>query len=157
MKRLNNKGFTLIELVATIVILAVVMGIGSYAITGIISRSKEEDYKLLIEEIKSAVELYYQECKYYGSDNIICPELDEGTGYYSATLGTLVNYGYLKGNGTNSDNKMILVNPNNDVSITMCVIRYKYNDGDFDIESVVVNEMDESIKNSCPSTDDYSQ
>ena len=39
---MNNKGFTLIELIATIVVLAVVMGIGSYAITGLIQRGLKQ-------------------------------------------------------------------------------------------------------------------
>ena len=40
MKRLNNKGFTLVELLAVIIILAIVVGISIPAITNIINDSK---------------------------------------------------------------------------------------------------------------------
>ena len=59
----NTKGFTLVELIATIVLLSLVMGIGAFSITQIIKSAKEKDYKLLIENINNAAELYYQECK----------------------------------------------------------------------------------------------
>ena len=52
MRRLDSKGFTLIELIATLVVLTLVMGLGAYSITGIIKSSKEKDYELLIKEIK---------------------------------------------------------------------------------------------------------
>lgn len=66
MRKLNNKGFTLIELVATVVILGMIMVIGGYAVTELINNSKEKEYTLLIKEIGKAVELYYQECAYSG-------------------------------------------------------------------------------------------
>ena len=48
---MNNKGFTLVELIATIVVLALVMGLASYSIVGIIKRSKEKNYELLVTNI----------------------------------------------------------------------------------------------------------
>lgn len=140
MKNINNKGFTLVELIATIVVLAMVMGIGSYAITNIINNSKKENYKLLITNIYDAVELYYQECKYV-SDTGICDS--------EITLGYLVTNGHLKGNDTNSDDKYTLVNPNDNVDISSCEIIYTYSDGKFTIE-------DMTNSGSCPTTSDYS-
>lgn len=124
MDRLNNKGFTLVELIATIVILSLVIGITSFSITTIIKRSKEKDYNLLINEIGNAVELYYQECKYVNDncDNEI-------------TLGYLVTNGYLKGNSSNED-KYTIVNPNDGENIYDCEISYKYENGKFNIEAV---------------------
>ena len=42
----NNLGFTLVELIATIVILALVMGISTYSISAIINNAKEKNYEL---------------------------------------------------------------------------------------------------------------
>ena len=131
MKILNNKGFTLVELIATIVILVLVMSIGSYAITGLIKKSKETNYKILIENINNAVEGYYQECKYSDVGLIDCPDAG-ADGYYSTTLGTLVEYGFLKGNsevGTGANKVMTLVNPNDNENISNCIVKYKYGDG----------------------------
>jgi len=71
MKKLNRKGFTLVELISVVVLLSLIVGIGSVAITGVIKKNKENDYKLLINEIKSATESYYHECRYvtYDCDN----------------------------------------------------------------------------------------
>lgn len=125
MKRLNRKGFTLIELVATVVVLAVVLGIGSYAITGVIQRTKEKNYELLVSEIKTAIEDQYMECKYSNTGAVSCPE-ETATGY-EITLNTLVTNGYLKANGDNGN----LINPKNDANINECVVTYSYANGKF--------------------------
>ena len=45
MKRLNKKGFTLVELLAVIVILALIMAIAIYSISGILQSSRENVFK----------------------------------------------------------------------------------------------------------------
>ena len=45
MKRLNKKGFTLVELLAVIVILALIMAIAIYSISGILQSSRENIFK----------------------------------------------------------------------------------------------------------------
>ncbi len=62
--KMNNGGFTLVELLATIVLLALVIGIASYSINAIIKNSQEKNYQLLINNIYDATEVYYQECKF---------------------------------------------------------------------------------------------
>lgn len=140
MKRLDNKGFTLVELVATIIVLSIVLGIGAYSIVGMIKSSKEKDYELLIKNINSAVELYYQECK-YGNTGYVCQE--------EITLGYLITNGYLKGNSNGEEEIITLVNPNDNVNISACTIKYKYNAGKVSVEAV-------NWTNSCPKTADYS-
>lgn len=220
--KVNNKGFTLIELIATIVILALVMTIGSFSITAIIKNSKEKEYSLLLKEINNAVEIYYQECRYADSDNAKCFydfDLDgdvagqdavvvkkcvdsnyENSGveglsckhvekfgdidnngsvneddaeyllFYSfngffegfsvvdkksffTSLDILVDYGYLKGNFSDSDSNMKLINPKTGNDISGCVISIKY-DGKF----IITNEgsMNGTDVNECPTTEDYS-
>ena len=134
MEKLNKKGFTLVELIATIVVLALVVSISAYAITNIINSAKEKNYELLIKNIKDASETYYQECKYSNNSGITCND--------NVTLQELVNYGYLKGNGT-EDDKMKIVNPKNNIDIGECSIAVKYENGKLTIESM-------SNNNSCP-------
>lgn len=131
MEKLNKKGFTLVELIATIVVLALVVSISAYAITNIINSAKEKNYDLLIKNIKDASETYYQECKY---SDITCND--------TVTLQYLVDYGYLKGNGT-KDNKMVIVNPKDNKNIGECSIAVKYEDGKLTIE-------DKTNNDSCP-------
>ena len=44
MKRLNNKGFTLVELLAVIVVLAIVMGLAVVAITGVLDNARKATF-----------------------------------------------------------------------------------------------------------------
>ena len=53
MKKIDNSGFTLIELIATIVLLVIVMSIGVFSFSAIIKNAKEKNYSLLIKEIKT--------------------------------------------------------------------------------------------------------
>ena len=59
MKRLNRKGFTLIELVAVIAVLVIIMGIALPNITSSIERSKNKQKQAKIELLESAAELYF--------------------------------------------------------------------------------------------------
>ena len=140
MKKLDNKGFTLVELIATIIVLSIVLGIGAYLMIGLIENSREKDYELLIKNINSAVELYYQECK-YGNVGYDCQN--------EITLGFLVTNGYLKGNSEDNENKFILVNPKDNVNISNCKIKYTYSAGKINVEVVESPGFD-----SCP--DNYS-
>ncbi len=55
---MNNKGFTLVELLATIVILGIVMGIASYGAISAINNSKIKSEKLFVDKIGTAIEGY---------------------------------------------------------------------------------------------------
>lgn len=151
MRKLNRQGFTLVELIATLVVLALVMSIGGYSIIKIIQKSNDKNYDLLIENIKDAAELYYQECRYGNSDIIECTvNVNDDDKIYSlsdVTLGNLVTYGFLKGNGTTGEDKLTtLVNPNNNVDISGCEIKIEYSSGKINVTSTTENE-------SCP--DEY--
>lgn len=131
MKIFNDKrGFTLVELLATIVILSLLIGIGAYSITAIIKSSKEETMKLLIKDIKDGIESYYNECRYNKTDIIekVCSN-------NVITLGDLVTYGFVTGNGKDSNGNMILVNPNNNEAIGDCEIEISYSNGKININN----------------------
>lgn len=151
MKKIDRRGFTLVELLAVIILLSIIMGFGSYAVIGIINNTKEKSYQQLVGEIKNAVEVYYLECVEPPKDNtgnflVNCPNKGEN-GFYNISLGDLVTYGYLKGNGTDSNDKTILVNPKDNVNISSCEINYKY-----DGENVMVNAVDGETNESCPTS-----
>lgn len=137
MNDLNREGFTLIELLAVLILLAIIMGLGSYSIIGIINNTREKDYELLIENINSAVEEYYIECKY---DK---PNISEWKCENKIYLSRLVEYGYLKANSTDGSN--VLVNPKNNKKISDCMIEYSYVDGKINIDAEGNNST-----NSCP-------
>ena len=59
MKRLNRKGFTLIELMAVLAVLVIIMGIALPNITSSIERSKQKQKDAKIELLTSAAELYF--------------------------------------------------------------------------------------------------
>ena len=137
---MNRKGFTLIELLVVLVLLAIVMGIGSYAITNIIKNSKERNYELLITHIKEASELYYQECKFANTGAIECD--------YTPTLGKLVQYGFLKGNAKQGGKlgDYTIVDPRDNTDISDCEIEISYDSGKIIVKG---NTADEK----CPSYD----
>ena len=141
----NNKGFTLIELIATIVILAVVLSITGYAITGIISSARQKNYELLITDIKSAAELYYQECTYMSTASLNKHVCNDGT-VRNITLGELVIYGYLTSNdSTESENSMRVINPNTEEDISDCQIKITYED---ELDEIKIESVNKSEK--CP-------
>ena len=55
---MNNKGFTLLELLATIAIMGLVFGIASYSVIGIIEKSKMRTEKAFIEKLEEAIDDY---------------------------------------------------------------------------------------------------
>ena len=55
---MNNKGFTMIELLAVIVILSILGGLATASIIGVQERINERTYNALLDEIKVAAENY---------------------------------------------------------------------------------------------------
>lgn len=57
--KLNKKGFTLMELLAVIVILAIIFAVALPSISSSVERSKDKQTKAKIEVIEAAGEIYY--------------------------------------------------------------------------------------------------
>ena len=61
---MDNKGFTLVEVLATIVILGVVMGIASYGVLNVIKTSKEKSEKIFLDKLGETIETYIKQNKF---------------------------------------------------------------------------------------------
>lgn len=93
-KKINNKGFTLIELLAIIAITAIVLGIGTYGIVDLVTKSKEKGSLISETSIKKSASLYADEA----GDSLW---IDPGRGdykYYCITIEELINKGIIKKN-----------------------------------------------------------
>lgn len=133
---MNNRGFTLVELLGAVVILTVLVGVSAYSIIGVLNSIKENNYKLLIDNIKKASETYYQECV-YGNKCIF----DE-----NISLGDLVLNGYLSSN--NEDDKSKVINPITNKDISNCIITIGYSNFSITITP-------QTVSDDCPSVGDY--
>jgi len=118
-----KKGFTLIELIAVIILLAAIALLTYPAITGMINDSREKGYK---EQINLILEAAHK----WGIENV--DKLDE-TYETVIPLDKLINEGYI----AKTDNGM-LIDPRTDEEINGCVVisytssfnQYEYNFSD---------------------------
>lgn len=93
-KKINNKGFTLIELLAIIAITAIILGVGTYGIVDLVTKSKEKGSLISETSIKESASLYADE-----ADDSLW--IDPGSGdykYYCITIEELINKGIIKKN-----------------------------------------------------------
>ena len=135
---MNRKGFTLVELLATLAILGIIVTIGGVAISKTIKNTKEKNYQLLVSEIKNAAELYVQEYAFSGTVTYQNP----------LELKKLLTYGYISTN----DGKGGLVNPKTNGKIVGCRVYIDFSSGEVVLEArggTGVNLSD------CPTTDHY--
>ncbi|MBR3161250.1 MAG: type II secretion system protein [Bacilli bacterium] len=110
---MNNKGYTLVELLATIVILGVIMGIATYGVIGVINRSKEKSERIFLNKLEDVIKTYidenrfisswsasesvgfFQKCRRVNGDGT-CYEDEEETVNFSKVSVSGNNYFYLK-------------------------------------------------------------
>lgn len=158
---LNNKGFTLIELMAAIILLAVVMSVTTISVVGLINSSKENSYKLLVSEIKTGLENYYMECKnqaIMGNSGINCDKINENITIEDEdryiTIENLVTYGFLKSSEKESDNKVVK-NPKTNENINDCKYIISLDDSSVNYKYVI--EADNSNRDKCPRKDELNK
>ena len=84
---MKNKGFTLVELLATITILGILSGIGIMSVSWILNNAKSNYYKSLKGTIESAAR------SYYGDHRALLPT--EVNGSTKISIENLVNSKYL--------------------------------------------------------------
>lgn len=109
---MNKKGFTLIELLAVIVLIALIAVLVMPSVLDSFEASKNTSYKVLLGNIKTAAETYYQECEYgnlsdtdtYG-EKYACTIKDNTI---ETSIGALANTGILKVSDTKNDVLVVL-------------------------------------------------
>lgn len=154
---MNNKGFTLIELMATIMLLSVIMTIGTVSVVSAIKTSKEKSYDVLVSNIKTAAKSFYEECE---NSNIIETEIPGDKCKINTTdnsliisYETLLDYGFLKSSSKDEAGKKI-ENPKDNSSLNDCMILVtKEVDANDGVSYTYKNAGDTS----CPTDEDYSK
>ena len=96
---LNRKGFTLAELLVTIVIVGLVVSLSVFGIVSLISDSEEQAIILSEDNLKQAARIYSVEVssdswKIINNNEVFC-----------VTIGELMNKGFLDKNATIEDEK----------------------------------------------------
>ena len=121
---MNNRGFTLIELIVTIALLAIISTISVSVIGNIRSKHNVNTYYELLDNVVSAAKLYVTDNRYNlssisGEDSVSCPaathdNTNPSFSFY-ISLATLVSNGYLTtDNGTikNYDGNDLILSEN---------------------------------------------
>lgn len=168
--KLNNKGFTLIEVLAVVVILAVVGGIAVKSVLNTINNSKKSSYNIMIENIKTASKVIYEEIEnndilYLGDESQDSTlydydfegqndEITINNNSITIHIQALVSNGFLNGvnNECNEDgcnqNKKIILNPKTKEDIGDCIIVIKKVGDNYYVSS-------QTNESKCPTDDDY--
>ena len=55
---LNSKGFTLVELLATVVLIAIISGIATYGVIGTINKSKSKSEQIFVDKLSNLIDDY---------------------------------------------------------------------------------------------------
>lgn len=107
---MRRNGFTLIEVLGVVTLLAIISTIVLITVDKSLKDSKDTLSSIQIETIKSAADMWK-------TDNI---ELVPDTGYYTITLGDLIDAGYIKNvvdvnTNANYDRNMVIRIGMNDI------------------------------------------
>lgn len=172
MRKLNNKGFTLVEVIAVVVLIAVLGMIAVPNILGTINKSKESSYDILVEDIVIASQQLFEEIEYNNSkikkydsggktNEDISINIDEDSQkYITVNLQTLVSNGLLAGSNNPDEgagNKKIVVNPKDKKDIGECEIKItKIVDSDYKTSYKILTD-DGANGGSCPTEADYNK
>lgn len=144
---MNNKGFTLVEMLAVVAILAILTMIMVPTVNTLITKNSEENYKKFKDGVISAARIYLSDNRYEVSIEGSCEENQEKNISLSVgetqiikwedsrlLINTLVDAGNIK---TNSDGKII--NPKDkskelDINNSYVIVKYSCKKKDFTYE-----------------------
>lgn len=175
--KLNNKGFTLVELISAVVIISLLTIIISSNVLNSLKNSKEKSYEIVVENIITASKGLFEEVysnellgvsdtsilyKYDKDGNKTTNEINISNeqSIIIINLQTLVSNGFLTGstNTTETGVKKIILNPKNQKNMGECQIKItKIVNQNGKVTYTIEPEPLESETNNdfCPTTDDY--
>ena len=138
MKRLNDKGFTLIEILVTISILSVILSVSIWGGKKLIDKSKEKSYQVTINNVEQAAQSYMKE----NSDTFTFI-VSNNKEYHCITIQDLIDMGYFKNDILKFKYKDMLIKPNDYVYIEKD--QYKKLNAKF----LFGNDIPQEYKNKC--------
>lgn len=137
--KIDNKGFTLVEVLAVVVIIGILGGLTAKGVLSSINTGKEASYKLMINSIVTASQTLYEELAYggstvweysYSNNEVEKTETkvtinDDNT--INTNLQTLVSNGFLSGSSGFTDEdesgNKYLIDPKSKKNIGSCEIK----------------------------------
>lgn len=165
MKRMNNKGFTLIEVLAVVAIIAILGLIAVPNVLDVISSGKNSSYAIFIENTKIAGKQLFEEIEYSGNELFIynnsgkTENLVQINGnVITVNLQTLVGNGLLTGinqdasNFNENLNKKVILNPKTNEDMGMCEIKITKITENYKVTYEFSAEGDNE---NCPKTEDF--
>lgn len=137
--KIDNKGFTLVEVLAVVVIIGILGGLTAKGVLSSINTGKEASYKLMINSIVTASQTLYEELEYGGS-NIFeysysnnevkkdeTKKVEVNDKIIKTNLQTLVSNGFLSGSSGFTDEdesgNKYLIDPKSKKNIGSCEIK----------------------------------
>lgn len=180
MKGIDNKGFTLVEVLAVVIIIAVLGIIAIPSVIDTIGTGKESAYQILIKNVKTGSQQLFEEVSYggvtlYHYDNT--GKTDAGIFIGNANradeqkitrdqitvnLQTLVSNGFLTGtnngntgSGSSNTNSKIITNPKTGSDIGACEIVIERIVNQNENSKTTYEITSKSTDTNCPTTDDY--
>lgn len=121
---MNKKGFTLVELLAVLVLISLLMGLAIPGINRISNNMKKKSYNQKIKLIESAAELWGQDNKTRLQANSECSIDNNKLPCYKIKVSELLSDNYLD----SDNNSGKYANPKNDKDMKDCIVFvYKQN------------------------------
>jgi prepilin-type N-terminal cleavage/methylation domain-containing protein len=162
--KLNNKGFTLVEVLAIIVIISILGGIAIPSVLSSINNSKIALYNIMISNIVTASQALYEEIEYNKENTLYNYNGNDGTKTaekieikntaIETNLQTLVSNGFLEGTCQENNNNncvKVLIDPKTKNNIGECGIIITKSNSNKKI-SYIVTQDDSNTNANCPST-----
>lgn len=122
---MNNKGFTLVELLVTLVLLGIIATISITGVVSVMNNSKNSEYKVLLKNIDTGAKMFYEDCEYgslrgkkLSNGDFVC---NKNGNKYEIPISTLIQYGFLTG-----DSNGRVLNPKDNKDIKGCKITISY-------------------------------
>lgn len=161
MKKINNKGFTLVEILAVIIILGVIAAITIPTITTVITKNKEDNYTNLENSILSAAKIYISDNRYNisltsescDSNNQRNISMINGrSDMFIENESGKLKVSVLINSGDLNDGKEKIINPKNnnqvlDLDNSYVIVKYNCNTKDY--EFMKFNDNNCNNNNSC--------